>query len=1697
MMSLNKLFFTLLFLLLYHFSPLFAQTYGNEWINYTQPYYKIKVTQDGIYRIPTSVLNAAGINTLSAPGSSLVIYYYGNYVPTYVTTTGLFGPNDYIEFYGQWNDGRLDTRLFSDPNHQVNTYHSLYNDTSVYFLTVELGNSAPRILNITNDLTNLPPKENTCTVTEVQQFNGNYSPGKPYLFGNEFLYRAIYDEGEGFIGGLITQYNTQTVQINTPGFASSGNATLKTTVVSTSNTDHRLVIKFNNNTLKDTTFNGFKLHKHSFNISQSQLAASNNIDFSSLGTGNADNNAIALVELIYQKNFDFDGKSRFTFSVSGTSGPKYLEITNFNDQSTNPVLYDFTNNARIEGTQGANPYRFKLPSAPATAERKIYLTGQGAGNVFTISNIEKITFLNFNDPANHGNFIIVSHPSLFNDGTGFDWVGEYAKYRQTVAGGSWTAKVVKIDELYDQFAYGVRKHPLSIRNFMNYAHTNWTLKPKHLFLIGKGRVYDVIRYNATNYNQCLVPTFGNKGPNFGGSDNLLTASTTSIVPLISTGRLSALTGNDVKIYLQKIKDFEEQQNKTGDPYQTIANKLWMKEILHMGGGLTINEQQRFRGYLQNFAQEALCDYYGGNVTGFYKTSSDPIQIGASNDIKARIDNGVSLITFFGHSSAGSFDISIDDPQNFTNFKKYPLIFSNGCFTGNVFTGGYGISEQFVLAPNKGAIGFLSTTSLSSDLGLNLYSGYFYKNFAELLYDMSVGEAMQKTTADVEQSTAFPPSLMIAEEMLLNCDPSIKLNTHKKPDWCLEPQMISFVPSTVSVEDATFTIRAVIPNLGKSMADSTIVLSVDRTFPDGSTVNYSKTIPAPCYVDTVDIEIPTGAALAFGLNEFCLKIENENKIDELSETNNRICLSLNILSDDIFPIYPYEFAIVNQKNITLAASTANTFAPQRTYLIEIDTTELFNSPLKQSQTFTMVGGLLKWTPNVNYIDSVVYYWRVGSQGTGRFNYSSFVYLDNDSPGWNQSHYFQFKKDQFENILHDDTTDRLFEFVGDLKEVSVYTGVWPGSIGDPQTISYSLNGGVLQKWNCGGSGGFPSGLTVAVFDPVTGKPWLSLYPSEVATDPCSGYQINAIHKSIHCKARNTESYMFPVGINSPCNWEQRLMDFLNNIPNGYYVLIYSVNCVQYNNFPPALVNLLASLGSVEISNLSSSTGCVPWAFFGRKGDPNFSTEKISNINTVLEFKATFSASWYEGSVTSPLIGPAFKWKEVFWSPYSLETPSNDIYSLDIIGVKKDKSETVVASGITAPQFNLNFIDPNVYPWIRLRMNTKDDNDTTRTPTQLDDNKYHNYWKVVHDIVPEAALAPNLYLEFTDNVNLGENITLKVAIENVSPVDMDSLLVKYIVNSPGNAANISYARFDSLHAGQRYNIDFRFNTNCNCLADINSLIVDANPDDDQPEQFHFNNIGILSFKMQGDNENPLLDVTFDGVHILNGDIVSAEPEILIKLKDENKYLALDDTALINVFLKYPDGTVHPQHYNSGYMTFIPATPSQLSKKNVAEIHLRKKFDVDGKYELLVQAKDKSRNISGTYGDAAVGIDYRISFEIINKEMITNTLNYPNPFSTATKFIFTLTGSQVPTYMKIQIMTITGKVVREVEMSELGPIRIGRNITEFTWNGTDQYGDRLANGLYFYRVVASLNGKPLEKLESKADKYFKSGLGKMYLMK
>jgi hypothetical protein len=79
-----------------------------------------------------------------------------------------------------------------------------------------------------------------------------------------------------------------------------------------------------------------------------------------------------------------------------------------------------------------------------------------------------------------------------------------------------------------------------------------------------------------------------------------------------------------------------------------------------------------------------------------------------------------------------------------------------------------------------------------------------------------------------------------------------------------------------------------------------------------------------------------------------------------------------------------------------------------------------------------------------------------------------------------------------------------------------------------------------------------------------------------------------------------------------------------------------------------------------------------------------------------------------------------------------------------------------------------------------------------------------------------------------------------------------------------------------------------------------------------------------------------------------------------------------------------------------------------------------------------------------------------------ILNVMNYPNPFATETDFTYELTGSAKDVYIKIY--TVVGRLVRTLRNL---PGLIGFN--QVHWEGIDEDGDRLANGVYLYKVIVT----------------------------
>ncbi len=193
-----------------------------------------------------------------------------------------------------------------------------------------------------------------------------------------------------------------------------------------------------------------------------------------------------------------------------------------------------------------------------------------AANIKTISSFEVRNFIDYSAAANQGDYLMITHRAILNSAGGAQPVEEYRAYRSSAAGGGYNAKVYMIDQLTDQFAYGIKGSPLSVRNFLRMARSRYAAGIKSTFIIGRGVKYTSARYNETNPvtdRLNLIPTFGEPA-----SDVLLAAEGSSSVPLTPIGRVSVINGDELATYLTKIKQYEQELA----PVAGVGASAWKK-----------------------------------------------------------------------------------------------------------------------------------------------------------------------------------------------------------------------------------------------------------------------------------------------------------------------------------------------------------------------------------------------------------------------------------------------------------------------------------------------------------------------------------------------------------------------------------------------------------------------------------------------------------------------------------------------------------------------------------------------------------------------------------------------------------------------------------------------------------------------------------------------------------------------------------------------------------------------------------------------------------------------------------------------------------------------------------------------------------------------------------------------------------------
>lgn len=1701
----------LIFLLAYWISCSIAtnaQTFNNEWIDFSKTYYKFKVASSGLYRINKTDLPT---NLQNTDAAFFQLWRNGQQVTLYTSVAnGALPNNGFIEFLGLKNDGIPDKPLYREASFQLSDKISLQTDTACYFLTVNtVVTQNNRYANgINNVAGNSLAPEPFFIYTKQFDFKENIHRGHGENAG-ERVTSSSYDIGEGWGSNEIYASSPYTFSTsNLYPYSTGSNASIKMAVNGVSYLNRNVTLKLNNTAyINNQLLTAQQSAVFSSSVPMTAINNSTN-DFSiSINPVNiADNvNRIysAYVSLTYSRLFNFGNQTNFDFTIAASANPAgtYIEINNFNSAAI-PVLYDLVNNIKYTAVVENGIIKFALPFS--STSRNFVLVSQDISAIQTINNFKEKTFINYSLNSNQGNYLIVSNKIAgINAGEPVD---QYRQYRTSIAGGGFNAKIYDIDELVDQFAFGIKKHPLSVKNFVRFAKQNFTTNPKQIFIIGKAVAYDEYAVNQSNLNADklnLVPTFG-----WPASDALLVSDGVNPQPLLLVGRLSVVNPNEVSIYLQKVQQYEQE---AANNVQTVANKLWQKQIVHVAGGNDPNIEPLLIAYLNGYKAIIKDTLFGGSVADFNTVATGGGATPAVVDLlKNYFKNGIALLTYFGHSAATQLDYNLNNPLDYNNPGKYPMFLLNGCNAGNFFdydesrlNNITSFSEKFVFANQHGAIGVIASSHFGLTGYLNSYSTGFYNSIRTTTgYNNYVGKNMMDAMAPFSFNDFF--SRIHAEQFILHGDPAIKVYAKDKPDFAVEENSVTINPTVLSVTDNNFTLKAKLFNIGKSQAAKTVnagdsVHVIVKWQHGNGSVDYlfnGFIKPSIRNTDSLILNASISPLRDKGNNCITIVIDSLNQYDELSKLNNTVSKCFFIFDDDIKPVYPYNFSIVNTNTIKFFATTANPIAAAKDYVMEIDTTELFNSALKITQFKNSVGGAIEFNPSIALTDSTVYYWRVAAvpnSGETRWNNASFVYLNGTETGYNQSHLYQHFKSSF-NRIYIDSFSRNWNYGLAATNLNITQGVFPYSPYDAD-YSVSKNGKYVVSSGCLGYA-----VRFTLFDATTMKPYYNqALPALDSVGASGGFMGSS---AVNC-AKPGRQYNFEFSYNSLLE-RNKMRDFINWIPNNV-VAVARVNLdLPFDANPVAVwMNDSIANGSIQNTlygklkengflNIDSFNFPRSWIFAFQKGNAAFTPKSAFgfDINDIAHLDVTVNSTDSLGFVTSPILGPAKQWKTLKWRGKTSDLSAGDIPLMDIIGINNSGVETVLMTNINTTQQDVDIqtIDANVYPFLKLKLSNKDA--VHLTPYQL------RYWRLIADLLPDGSLASNLFFNFKDTLEAGELLTAAIVFKNITNVSFtDSLSVDVLLtNANGITTSIPISKIKKpLNAGDTSLIKIPINTKD--YIGKNTLKINVNPNNTPPEQYLFNNFLYKDFYVKADKVEPIIDVTFDGVHIFSGDIVSAKPVIKVELNDEAKFLKLDDTAGITIQLRYPDNTVKRFAYGTDTLNFTPAT---IGNNNIAVADFKPLLIQDGEYELMVSGKDKSGNKAGAK-------QYSVTFNVNNKPMISDVFNYPNPFTSSTAFVFTLTGSQVPSNIRIQILTVTGKIVKEINKDELGPIRIGKNITEYKWDGTDMYGQKLANGVYLYRVITNLNGNSLERFEFKdgfgdninTQKYFKAGYGKMYLMR
>ncbi|HRT92205.1 MAG TPA: C25 family cysteine peptidase, partial [Anaerolineaceae bacterium] len=724
-------------------SPLGLTGAGVPWAP-PEPGWRVKVRNDGVYRLSYAELVAAGLPVSSLDPRTIKMYNLGKELAIRVVGEGdgEFNSTDYIVFYGEGLDSK-------------------YTWDNIYWLTY--GGDNGRRMGTRNGtpgagstpgwhVSNLHIEENT------------------YYFSNA----PGSDDLERYFGAFLYPPSipswTKTFTLDAPANA-AGQMTISMIgyLANAINPDHHVRVTLNGEQIGDVYWDGVTWSNLSMPLRAGLLKAGENTlvvtAVNDTGVG-SDMLYIDAVDVEYANTFTAVGDE--LWFKNGAAGVYRYRLNGF---TTGQVeVYDVTDAENVEqisnlAVSGSNPYMVEFSDVAGGAGQ--YLA-KAAGSYKAVQGIETVdTASNLRGVGNGADHIIIT-PRAF-------W--EQAEtLRAHRAGQGLRAVKVDLQDVYDEFNYGIASAE-AIRDFLEYTYNAWVKpSPSYVVLMGDGH-FDAKNYQNLGKVNYIPPYLAFVDPWLGetAADNRYVTfkdrmGNRDAMPDMMLGRMAVNSAAEAAAMVNKTIAYEANP---AEPWQQQV--LAVADNRDSGGLFDLLSDSLLAGHLPApYTAEKV--YL--NVT--HMTAAD-----AKTAILAGINSGKLLVNYIGHASRTDWAteklFGVADVKNLANGSKQPIILGMTCYDGYYqmpYLSDYFATAEVVTrgakfdgAEDKGAVASWSPS------GLGVASGHdrLNRGFFDALLTDGVETLGQATYAGKAELWASGTNYDLLETFLLFGDPALRVN----------------------------------------------------------------------------------------------------------------------------------------------------------------------------------------------------------------------------------------------------------------------------------------------------------------------------------------------------------------------------------------------------------------------------------------------------------------------------------------------------------------------------------------------------------------------------------------------------------------------------------------------------------------------------------------------------------------------------------------------------------------------------------------------------------------------------------------------------------------------------------------------------------------------------------------------------------